>query len=83
MNANAEAIIGQIERLTYSTREACTALGVSPVTLWRLEKRGLLRPVAGLRTKLWPITELKAFVEGRPARRITAGAAGAGREFAR
>lgn len=56
---------GPVERLTLNSREACHALGVSATTLWRLEKRGLITPVPGLRTKLWPVTELNAFVGGR------------------
>lgn len=55
--------VSKIERLTYTNREACAVLGVSKVTLWRLEQRGLLRSVAGLRCKLWPVAELRRFVE--------------------
>lgn len=32
-------------RVAFNTSEACGALGISSVTLWRLEKRGLIRPV--------------------------------------
>ena len=57
-----------VPRLTYSTPQACAALGVSSVTLWRLEKRGLLRAVPGLRHKLWPVRELERFVAGKEVR---------------
>jgi predicted site-specific integrase-resolvase len=59
-NAGAQA---PIERLTFNSREACQALGVSSTTLWRLEKRGLISSVAGIRTKLYPVAVLRRFVE--------------------
>ena len=53
-----------IERLAYSKKEACAALGISPVSLWRLEKRGLLMPLPQLRHKLYSVEALKKFVGG-------------------
>lgn len=53
-----------VERLAFSSRELCAAIGVSPVTLWRLEKRGLLRPVQGIRHKLYAVAEVKRFIGG-------------------
>lgn len=51
-------------RLAVDTNEACYMLGgVNRVTLFRLEKRGLLKPIRHLRHKLWPVTQLKKFVE--------------------
>ena len=57
-----ETIGKPVERLAYTKKEACAALGVGPTTLWRLEKRGLLRPVKHLRTLLYPLRELERFL---------------------
>ena len=54
-----------VVRLTYTTREACIALGIGVTTLWRLEKRGLIRSVPGIRHKLYPRANLIKFVEGK------------------
>jgi hypothetical protein len=58
---------GRVERLTYNAREARQALGVSSTTLWRLEKRGLIAPIGGLRTKLFSIAAIRRFVDGGKA----------------
>ena len=52
-----------ITRLAYRAEEASQALGISLVTLWRLEKRGLLKPSRALRTPLWSRTEIERFLE--------------------
>lgn len=52
------------EKLAYNKDELCAVLGVSPVTLWRLEKRGLLRPVPGIRHKLYSRKVVEAFLAG-------------------
>ncbi len=62
MNAAAPSI--PVERLTLNTRDACSAIGVCPATLWRLEKRGLIKAVPGLRHKLYSVASLKHFVNG-------------------
>lgn len=54
-------------RLAYSKNELSQLLGLSPVTLWRLEKKGLLRPVAGVRHKLYSANAVSRFLEGRTA----------------
>lgn len=54
-------------RLAYSKNELSQLLGLSPVTLWRLEKKGLLRPVAGVRHKLYSAHAVARFLEGRAA----------------
>jgi predicted site-specific integrase-resolvase len=59
---NTAAAAPQLERLTYTAREACAALGVSNTTLWRLDRRGLIKAVPGIRTKLYAVTELHRFV---------------------
>jgi predicted site-specific integrase-resolvase len=52
-----------VERLAYNARETAQALGISLVTLWRLEKRGLLKPSRALRIPLWSRTEIERFLE--------------------
>lgn len=59
------------ERLVLNRREACVALGLSATSMWRLEARGLIRPVPHLRTKLYSLVELQRFLNqesGRAAR---------------
>jgi hypothetical protein len=51
-----------IERLTYTTKETCTALGVSSTTLWRIQARGLLHPIPGMRNKLFSVAAIHRFV---------------------
>lgn len=53
----------QVPKLTYNAREVCSALGISITTLWRLEKRGFLAPLPGLRHKLYPASAVRAFAE--------------------
>ena len=55
----------QIERLAYTKNQLCVSLSLSPVTLWRLEKRGLIHPIAGIRHKLYSVTEVKRFLARR------------------
>jgi len=55
----------QIERLAYTKKELLAYLNLSPVTLWRLEKRGLIRPIAGIRHKRYSVAEVKRFLERR------------------
>jgi len=55
----------RVARLTYNRREACFALGIRTSTLWRLEKCGRIRSIAGIRHKLYSIESLKRFVEGK------------------
>lgn len=52
-----------IEKLTYDSREARQALGVSNTTLWRLEKAGFIVPIGGLRKKLYSVAAVRRFVE--------------------
>jgi predicted site-specific integrase-resolvase len=51
-----------IERLAFNAKETAQTLGISLVTLWRLEKRGLLNPSRALRTPLWSRTEIERFL---------------------
>jgi hypothetical protein len=50
-----------VELLTYTAEQVCAALQISKVTLWRLEKRGLLRALPHLRHKRYPVEPLKRF----------------------
>lgn len=52
-----------IERLAYTSEETAEALNISLVTLWRLEKRGLLKPSRALRTPRWSRTEIERFLK--------------------
>ncbi|MGJ3242526.1 MAG: helix-turn-helix domain-containing protein [Opitutales bacterium] len=49
-------------RLAYSRVEAAAILGVKPVTVDRLAKRGLLRPSRATRRPLYPHWELERFL---------------------
>jgi len=53
----------KIDRLAYNAEETAQALNISLVTLWRLEKRGLLKPSRALRTPRWSRTEIERFLE--------------------
>ena len=55
----------QIERLVYTKDELCTSLSLSPITLWRLERRGLIHAVAGIRHKIYSVAEVKRFLTRR------------------
>ena len=59
--------IGQpISRMAYTTTETAKALGIDEVTIWRLTKRGLLKPNRATRRPLYAVTEIERFLkEGR------------------
>jgi hypothetical protein len=50
------------DRLALNTVETAKALGVSKVTVYRLWKRGLLRPSLSLRTPLFAVSEIERFL---------------------
>ena len=55
-----------LETLACRSDEARRLLGgISCVTMWRLEKRGLIRAVNGVRTKLYVVQSLRDFVAGK------------------
>lgn len=56
-----------IDRLAYTKAELCIALGLSPVSIWRLERRKLLHPVPGVRHKLYTVQEVQRFLAGAHA----------------
>lgn len=49
-------------KLALTRTEAAGALGVSPVTIDQLTKRGLLRPSRATRRPLYPVWEIERFL---------------------
>jgi hypothetical protein len=49
-------------RLAYSMRETANLIGVNYQTVYRLNKRGLLRSSTALRTKLFSKAEIERFL---------------------
>ena len=49
-------------RLAYSRTETAKLLGVSPITVDRLAKRGLLRPSRAIRRPLYSKAEIQRFL---------------------
>jgi predicted site-specific integrase-resolvase len=64
MNPESKPGSQTVEKLAYSAKETCAAIGVSSVTLWRLSQRGSLRPVQGLRHRLFARAEIERFLSG-------------------
>jgi hypothetical protein len=52
-----------MSRLSFSRTEAAEILGLSPITIDRLTKRGLLNPSRATRRPLYPIWELERFLK--------------------
>jgi len=59
------ATLERVEKLVYNTEEACQALGVGRVTIWRLVRRGMLVPVSYSRHKLYPVAAIRRLVAGK------------------
>jgi predicted DNA-binding transcriptional regulator AlpA len=57
-----------IERLAFNLKETAATLGISEVSVWRLEKRGLLRPSRALRHPLWARSEIERFLADTQAK---------------
>ena len=49
-------------RLTYTLKQLGGELNVSPATLYRLEARGLIRPLQGIRRKIYTHKEVERFL---------------------
>ncbi|MDX2080462.1 MAG: helix-turn-helix domain-containing protein [Terrimicrobiaceae bacterium] len=63
-------------RLALSREEAARTLGISPASVDRLTKRGLLRPSRATRRPLYPVTELVEFLNRtRPLFKSSGGSA--------
>jgi predicted site-specific integrase-resolvase len=52
----------EVPKLALTRVEAADALNISPATIDRLVKRGLLRPSRALRRPLFPIEEIERFL---------------------
>ena len=65
MNANPTQPTPTVEKLAYNTAELCAALGLCETSLWRLRRRNLLRPIPGLRHKLYAKSEVQRFLVGK------------------
>ncbi len=57
-----ERILFEAPKLALTRVEAADALNVSPATLDRLVKRGLIRPSRALKRPLFAISELERFL---------------------
>jgi predicted DNA-binding transcriptional regulator AlpA len=53
-----------IKRLAYNVDELMAVTGLSRTTIWRLEQRGLLRSVPGIRSKLYTDKSIEEFLNG-------------------
>ena len=58
----APVVLPALPRLAFTMRETAAVIGVNYQTVYRLNKRGLLRSSGGLRTKLFPISEIERFL---------------------
>ena len=54
-----------VEKMAFTGDEVASLTGLSKVTLWRLEKRNLLKPVPGIRHKLYSRKAVEAFLDGK------------------
>lgn len=50
------------EKMAFTLKELSVELGISKVTLYRLEARGLIRPLPYLRTKIFARKEVERFL---------------------
>ncbi len=50
------------KKLALSRTEAAETIGVSPITIDRLVKRGLLKPSRATRRPLFPVWEIERFL---------------------
>lgn len=59
---NEQRIVFEAPKLALTRVEAADALNISPATLDRLVKRGLMRPSRACRRPLFPIAEIERFL---------------------
>lgn len=61
MNGNIKSV--ETPKLALNRLEAAEAIGVSPATLDRLTKRGLIRPSRATRRPIYPVKEIERFLK--------------------
>jgi hypothetical protein len=53
-----------VEKLAFTAREVCQSISISSTTLWRLEKRNILKPLPGIgRHKLYNAAAVRRLAE--------------------
>jgi excisionase family DNA binding protein len=52
-----------LEKRCFTATEICAVLGISRKTLQRIERRGLIKSLKVIRTKLFPLEELNRFLK--------------------
>lgn len=52
-------------KLAFTLKELTAELSISKVTIYRLEIRGLIKPVPGIRHKLYSRVEVERFLAGK------------------
>ena len=62
MDTSSEKIKRVVPKLALTRVEAAEALGLTPVTVDRLAKRGLLRPSRATRRPLYSVEEIERFL---------------------
>ncbi len=65
MNIETNSAPASVESLTYNSAQVCAVIGIKRTTLWRLERRGMLRPLPGIRHKLYSRKAVARYVEGK------------------
>jgi len=70
--ASASRTVAPLERLTLSKEQVLLVVGIGNTTLWRLEQRGLLRPMRGLRHKLYSVAEIRRYIAEATAPEVVA-----------
>ncbi len=58
----ADAVSPRTPKLALTRQETAAALGIQPITVDRLVKRGLLRPSRATRRPLFPVWEIERFL---------------------
>lgn len=61
---NSQGFHHPVEKLALTTADVCQALSISPTTLWRLQRRNVLKPLPGLgRHKLFSTAAVRRLAE--------------------